>query len=121
MYKLMEKVQSAAYILNLINNKIFSSTNDVNTSFIPMVSWLRAGTVQASETKKYAATAIKLLSTLHTTNIIKWARRKLAFSVPGIQSPAPIKATSSQTHNTLSAAELQQITMLVIQAQSMAE
>ena len=68
-------MQSAAYIMNLINNKIVSSTNDINTSFIPMVSWLRAGTVQASRTKKYAATAIKFPSTLHTTNIIKRARR----------------------------------------------
>ena len=69
---LMEKMQSAAYILNLINNKIVSSTNDANTSFIPMVSWLRAGTVQASRTKKYASTDIIFPSTLHTTNILKW-------------------------------------------------
>ena len=113
-------MQSAAFILNLINNKIFSSTNNVNCSFIPMVEWLRAGTVQASRTNKYAATTIKLPSTLHTTKIIKWARRQLVFRVPGIHSPEPIYATSSQMHNTLSAEELQQITMVVMQSQSMA-
>ena len=48
---LMEKPESAAYILNLINNKILLATNDVNTNFIPMVKWLRAGTVQAIRTK----------------------------------------------------------------------
>ena len=99
-------MQSEAYILNLINNKIVSSTNNVKTIFIPMVSWLKAGKVQARRTKKYAATAIIFPSTLHTTNIIKWARQQLVFMVPGIHSPAPIQAISSQTHNKLSAAEL---------------
>ena len=99
-------MQSAAYILNLINNKIGSSNNDVNTSFISMVSWLRAGTFQANRKNKYAATVIILPSELHTNNITKWARQQLAIMVPGIHSPAPIQATSSQTQNTLSAAEL---------------
>ena len=40
--------------------------------------------------------------------------------VPGIQSPVPIQATSSKRHNTLSAAELQKITMVVMPVQSMA-
>ena len=83
------------------------------------MSWLREGTVQASRTKKYAATAIILPSTLHTTNIIKWARQQLAFRVPGIHSPAPRQATSPKTHNTLSPVELQKITMLVMQVKSM--
>ena len=98
-------MQSAAYILNLINNKTVSSTNDNNASFITMVSWLRVVTVQTSRTKKYAATAIISPSTLHTTNIIKWAMLKLAFMVPGIHSPVPIQATSSKTQNKLSAAD----------------
>ena len=107
-------MQSAVYILNLINNKIGSSTNDVITSFVSIVSWSRAGTVQASRTKKYAATAIIFPSTLHTNNILKWERQQLTFRVPGIHYPAPIEVTSSQTHNTLYAAELQQITMIVL-------
>ena len=41
--------------------------------------------------------------------------------VPGIHSPVPIQATISKRHNTLSAEELQQITMVVMQVQSMAE
>ena len=79
-----------------------------------MVAWLRAGAVQASRNNKYAATAIIFPSALHNTNILKWARQKLAFRVPGIHYPVPIEVTSSQTHNTLSAAELQQITMIVM-------
>ena len=71
------KMQSAAYIMNLINNKIGSSNNDINNSFITMVSWLRAATVQASRNNKYVATDIKFPSTLHNTNIIKWARQQL--------------------------------------------
>ena len=113
-------MQSAAYIMNLINNKIGSSNNDINNSFITMVAWLRAGAVQASRNNKYAATVIILPSTLHTTNIIKRARRQLAFMVPGIHSPVHIQATSSQTQNTLSAEYLQHITMLVMQVKSMA-
>ena len=62
----------------------------------------------------------KITSILHTTNIIKWVRRKLKFRIPDIHSPAPIHATISQTHNTLSVAELQQIATVVIEAQSMA-
>ena len=55
---LMERPQSAAYILNVINNKIVAATNKVKTTFIQMMAWLRAGTVQASRSKKHASTAI---------------------------------------------------------------
>ena len=49
---LMEKLHSAAYILNLINNKILLATNEVKTIFIPMVKRSRAGLVQEITTKK---------------------------------------------------------------------
>ena len=65
------KTQSAAYIFNLINSKIFFATDDIKTSFILMVAWLRSGIFQASRINKNAATAIKFLSILHTTNRIK--------------------------------------------------
>ena len=87
---LLGKMQSAAYILNLIINKIIFSTNNLKTSFIPMVEWLRGGTFQAFRTKKDAATAIKFLSILHTTNIIKWSRQYLTFRVPCTYSPVHI-------------------------------
>ena len=45
---LMVYRQAAAYILNLIENKILLATNDAKTSFITMVTWLRAETVQSS-------------------------------------------------------------------------
>ena len=115
----MEKLQSAAYILNLINDKIILANNDIITSFISMVTWISSGTVQTSRTKKHAATDIKCPSILNTPNIIKWARRQLAFRVPGIHSPVHIQVPRLQTTNTLSAAELQKIEMVVIQAQSM--
>ena len=63
---LMEKTQSAAYIINLINNKIASDTNEVKTAFIPIMTWLRAATVQAKQTKKHAGTLIKFTSILNT-------------------------------------------------------
>ena len=115
--KLMETLQSAAHILNRISNKIVFATNDVKTSFPPMVARLRPGTVQANRTKKHSATSIKSSSILHTTNRIKWARQQLVFRVPCTQSPASIQAISPQTYSTLSAEELQQITMVVIQEQ----
>ena len=43
----------------------------------------------------------------------------MAFRIPGIHYPAPIQAISLQMNNTLFAAELQKIAMLVIQSQSM--
>ena len=118
--KLMETLQLADHILNRINNKIVFATIDVKTSVPPMVARLRAGTVQENRTKKHSATSIKLPSILHTTNRIKWARQQLVFMVPCTQSTASIQAISPQTHNTLSAEEIQQITMVVIQEHSMA-
>ena len=116
----METPQSAAYIINIINNKIAFSTNDVKTSFLTMLALLRASTVQAIRNKKHTATSIGFPSILHTTNSIKWARQQLSFRVPNIHSPVPTQDISPQTNNTLSAEELQQIAMVVTQAQFMA-
>ena len=82
--------------------------------------WIQAGTVQAIRTKKYAVTDVKLPSILQTPSQIKWARRKLAFWVTGINSTMLTQSIIQHTSNALSAAELQKNATVLIQAQSTA-